>query len=356
VIFIVRDYVGFAVHSAEPGTISTLNIYDVRPASNWHGFFGVSVMVQEFNYQQQYRIDGTGIDIYNLLFPCLEYGIDHEIYASPSDNIDWDSVEPASPEFIDDYFNITSNYMSAQNTFTEQMSIVLGGVNLSGIPATHTYVNSTGQKEYFALGLLKDSLGNPIFVTPIEDFTEGFTGDILNYQLMVAVPSDRPITYYFYSDPYDQCPEGYGEMTLPGNVTGIVTDKATGARQANARVIIAGEMAYTDVNGSYNIELQSGSYYLVALKVGYQNYMTNVTVVPLDTVVVNIPLEKSQEHSKRSLCKGAEGGAAVISSKLTLSSAPQGFWIQLTQPSPQGGRRGPPGALRCIQKSYLMCL
>ncbi|MBW2988011.1 hypothetical protein DRJ48_02970, partial [Candidatus Woesearchaeota archaeon] len=307
-VTIIGYYVGFVVIGAEPGTITTMHIYDVRPAYYWHGFYGVAVMVQEFSITQRYTVDDYGVDLLNLLFPCLEYGEQHEIYAAPSPEIDWGSVKPATPEFIDEYFNITMSYMGAVNTFTENMTVELGNRNITNVPSTHTFVKSGPQQERFDLGILQDGNGVPIFVTHIEDFVEGFTGDVVNYQLMVARPIDEEITYYFFTDPFDSCPEGWGEREPPGNVTGVVTDKATGAPLAYTRVIVGGAMTVTSNNGTYHLSVEAGTYHIVALKVGYNNYVSNVTIFPGQETVKDIQMEKSQEQAKVTQAGGGGTG------------------------------------------------
>ncbi len=305
-LMIVQYYVGYAVLQGEGGTITKMNIADVRLANYWHGFFGVAVMVQEFDYQQKYEIDEYGIDIYNLLFPCLESGESHEVYAALTPDINWETIGPANPEYFDNYFDI-AHLQSASYAFTDNITIELGNRNITGIPATYLFVNSSSQKEKFAQGLLQDGNGNPIIVTNVEGFTAGFTGDVINYQLMVPAWPDLETMYYFFTDPFDTCPEGFGQLEPPGNVTGVVTDATNGNPIAYARVVVAGGIAVTGANGTYMMAVQGGTWKAIAMANNYFNKVLNVTIYSGKTTILNIPLEREAEVSESTRTSSGSG-------------------------------------------------
>ena len=88
--------------------------------------------------------------------------------------------------------------------------------------------------------------GTLVFVSHIEDLATSFKGGTAKYQMLVPVPNSS-VTYYFFTDPNDECPAGYGTGLLgDGIITGYITDSNTGqpvpaghGRAAAARLPVA---------------------------------------------------------------------------------------------------------------------
>ena len=73
-----------------------------------------------------------------------------------------------------------------------------------------------------AMGLLKNSLGEPIFVFKILKNSSVFPNESADFHIMLPVPPGQNPTYYFFQDSTDNCgfPAGIGPYpVLAGNVT-----------------------------------------------------------------------------------------------------------------------------------------
>lgn len=297
-IVLVKDYVGWATSIAgEGGNIYELLI-DVRtPAYLWTGVYGVAVRVLGYTNLQYEDLDGGGMYDINLLFNCLEPNINHEVYAStklPS-LIDFSTLVAADPAEVDAYLNISqydgvSQLMSAENTYTSNISVEIGGIEMI-IPGTYSYGPNNQPSPAFATGLLKDGSGTFVFVSKIfENFTEGFNGRVYNYQMLIPMRNRTDAEmFYFFSDPTDVCPEGEGEMPNKGNIKGYVTTQ-TGIPLSNVIVDISGYATASDTVGFYNLSASEGGYRIYAVKSGYQTYSSNVTIVRNETTIHNIIL------------------------------------------------------------------
>ena len=138
------------------------------------------------------------------------------------------------------------------------------------------------------MGILKDGQGNIIFIThALANFTQGFNGKIYNYQMILPVKNGTNPVYYFFTDPNDVCPVGEGAMPNSGIVIGNVTT-SVGAQLDSVIIDVAGKTTISDANGAYNLTTYAGSYYIYAIKSGYQAYVGNITVVAGNTTVYHI--------------------------------------------------------------------
>ncbi len=94
----------------------------------------------------------------------------------------------------------------------------------------------------------------------------------------------------------------------PGEITGVVTDKATGEELLYANVQLEGTSfgTSTDEAGEFTIhQIPPGDYNLVATYVGYKQKSTPVTVVDGETLEVNIELEY----------EGVQGEEVIVSAQ-----------------------------------------
>lgn len=247
----------------------------------WSGVFGAAVMVTGYTNPQEDTISSCGMYDKNLLFNCMQPGIEHEVMASqvPSTSIGWNSLRAASPADVDAYLGInTTNLMSATRAFSDIISFDIGNTKYT-VPGTYTRKGSSANDSLnFDLGILKDGSGNIIFIThALRNFTRGFNNRFYNYQMILPLINGTNPTYYFFTDPNDVCPEGEGLLPNSGIVQGNVSTN-TGSRLEAVIVDVAGKTTITDINGFYNLSVPAGEYYIFGIKSGYQAYFGNVTI------------------------------------------------------------------------------
>jgi len=292
----VADFIGYTFHSGQGGYIYQINLRYTEQTQTWAGVYGVAVRVPGYTNIIYYSVTGGSMQEANLLFDCLEPGIENEVYASfvPSSSIDWGSVVPATVEDIDTYLEVnTSHVFSASNTFTQSATYEIGTVSYTS-PSTFTFKEGEVIPATFDLGILKDGNGNILIATHIANFTTGFNGRLYNYQMILPVKNGTNPRYYFFTDPNDVCPAGEGEGPEKGNVYGTVTD-TTGIPLQNVIVDVAGYSALTNAIGFYNISTAIGEKNIFAVKTGYAVYYNNVTVEAGNQTLHNIVLETSVE-------------------------------------------------------------
>jgi hypothetical protein len=289
-LLVVKDYVGYASFAGKAGNIYELVIKHHIPVTQWSGMYGVAVRVDGFTVQQSQTFGGGTVDSENLLFDCLAPNAPHEIYASTSSAIDLSSATPASLSEVAAYFQMNeSSFDSPNSTFTQNVTFSVGATSITA-PGTYTYkLDESGVPQTFASAVIKDAGGRIVIVSIITaNFTSGFNGDVINYQVLLPMLSNQSTTtYYFFTDPNDVCPEGQGEAPEQGMLQGNVSNQA-GIRLANAIVEVAGFAALTDATGFYNLTTSVGSRRIFAIKEGYRTYANNVTISLNSTAYHNI--------------------------------------------------------------------
>ncbi|MFH1174609.1 MAG: DUF87 domain-containing protein [archaeon] len=279
-LYIVGKFIGMAFHAGQAGYIYQINILQKQQSAYWMGVYGVAVRVPDYTNEIYYPASGGGMLEANLLFECLQPGIEHEVYASqvPSSSIDWATLQPATTTDVDDYVELSASAAaSGTSTFQITQSYQVGSTTYNA-PATFTYKEGELTPATFDLGVLKDGNGNLVFVTHIMNFTSGFNGRLYNYQLMIPVRFNTTPTYYFFTDRNDVCPEGEGQGASFGRVYGNVTTNA-GIPVEGVIVEVAGYTTLTDANGFYNLSTREGEHNIYAIKTGYNVYKNNVTVI-----------------------------------------------------------------------------
>ncbi|MGC8929905.1 MAG: carboxypeptidase-like regulatory domain-containing protein, partial [Candidatus Woesearchaeota archaeon] len=282
VLIHIKNYIGYMALQTRAGSISELKI-DLRlPASIWSGFYGLGLMVPGYTEQQLDVAIGNTIKNKHLVFDCLKYDEENppEIYASTSPVILWETLSPATTDMVDNYLEVSPDYiMSGTNTFTTTMTIRLGDRNITNIPATHTKKFGAPDSMLFDIGVLRDANNNLVFVTHVTDYVRGFNNELVNYQMLLPVKSDTTPVYYFFRDPYEECPAGPAPA-VNTTLYGYVFDNETLEALANVTIRIQGIEALTDENGFYNITALDGTYNLFGSKEGYHNYITTINLTP----------------------------------------------------------------------------
>jgi len=266
---------------SKAGYITEVNIAEKFATSYWHGIYGLALRVSGFTEQLYDNMTNGEITRQDLFFDCVESGVvgGNEIYASLSPAIDFDSLQPSGITRIDSFTGCSGTVDCASNTFLENMSILVGTRNITGIPSTHTY-RYDGQNDIFDLGILNDS-DNLVYVSHIGSMQRGYNYEkIVNFQMLLPTPPNTSYRYYFFTDPYDTCPAG-GEIgeNINSSVYGYVKDEG-GSALANASINVAGYSTLSDSQGFYNLSflVMPGTHNLIATKSGYEPYFSAVTV------------------------------------------------------------------------------
>jgi len=278
---------GYASYiEGQAGYITEVVVEKVFPTTYWNGLYGLALKVAGFTEMISIDLNGE-IDRQDLFFNCIDTTDPNgnEVYASTSATVDFATLVPATTAEANTFMSCSGRTDCADGTFTQNMSIMLGVQNISGIPSTYTY-RWDGQNEIFNIGLLKDGSGDLVFVTHISTFQKGYSPNVtVNYQMLLPTPENTTVTYYFYTDPYDECPEGGdpGDI-VEVNLSGYVKDEAENPID-NATVMFLGMIVQTDALGWYNFTglVTEGGYFIITQKAGYDDAFSNITVTFTNT-------------------------------------------------------------------------
>lgn len=306
----VSKYVGYASFAGQAGNIYELVIKHHIPVTQWVGVYGVAVRVDGYNFQQSETLTGGNVENSNLLFDCLAPDEEHEVYASvynPTTQLSLDTVLPATTAEIDAFFGLNgSSTDTAANTFVSNVTFEFGSTTITA-PGTYTYkIDESGNPATFATVALKDGSGKIFFGAIATNFTQGFNGDIINYQILMPVLQNQSSTlYYYFTDPNDQCPAGQGTEPLTGNVIGNVSSES-GSRLQDVIVDVAGISGLSSSTGFYNISPPSGTYRIYAIKEGYVPYYNNITVIASTTIVHDIVMVERNNNTDNGVGPGQD--------------------------------------------------
>ena len=285
-LILLSTFVGFYVaqFSGKAGFVYELVLGYHECAAFWSGVAGAAVMVPGFGNDQNVVLSSCGMYEANFLYSCLQPGMHHVIMASqvPSSSVDWATLRAATTDEADNIIGMPSTELTNINkTFTEIEDFQVGS-QIYNVPGTRTRANITGESP-FKMGVLIDGNNNLIFIASVgENFTKGFNNKLFNYQMILPIPNGTNPTYFFFTDPYYQCPAGEGTNPDSGFVEGNVTT-SSGDLLEGVIVDIAGKTTVTDVNGYYKITVTAGNYYIFGIRTGYQAYVGNVTVTAYNT-------------------------------------------------------------------------
>lgn len=265
---------------SKAGYISELNVTIKFQTSYWHGLYGLALRVPGYTELLFEDVNSGEISNTGLFFDCLQQDAigGNEIYASTSPIIDFDSLTPATVSQVDAFTGCTWGIDCASNTFKDKMWIMVGSRNITNIPSSHTY-RWDGDHGIFDIGILNDS-ENLVYVTHVEKLQKGYSPEsTVNFQMLLPMPNSSTKRYYFFTDPYDDCPEGGMGEVIATTVHGYVKDY-DGFPLENITVVVAGVNYTTGPNGIYNISLNlmPGSHNLIAYGDGYDEYFSNISV------------------------------------------------------------------------------
>ncbi|MBD3164470.1 hypothetical protein GF323_04670, partial [Candidatus Woesearchaeota archaeon] len=290
----IKDYIGYAGYkiNATAGYIHQIHIHGIRRDTGWAGFYGF-VIISPSNNQTHWPYEIDKNDYYKTyrydLFFRIHASTGYDMYASTVNqsqlNVSISNLPvPASFSDINNFMGVNStNEFSADNTFNDTMSVNFGGSTISNIPAIHTYpLNSS-----FKVGALKDSSGQLFFVVDTEDYETGFTGTLINYQMMLPLTVNKSalrgwsmqnnLTYYFFPDPISD-PLFNDTITKKGLLKGYVTALNTGNPLDSVLIKVSGSYTSTNGSGYYSVLVYTGNHTVVATKTGYRQYIDDVVV------------------------------------------------------------------------------
>lgn len=294
IIGLLGVYTGYVnYHAGQAGYIYELIIQFEEPDYNWGAIYGASFGVG-VSQQWSFTVDPGGTSEENIFFDCFENGIEHEIYAStiPEAQLDMANLQPATIQDIDDFIGITNfSYDSALNTFTTTISVEYGATQINNIPATHTYVGTGTSQTAFDIGILKDGNDEIVMVAHVfENLTAGFNDRFYNFQMLLPIPNNASVDYYLFSDPNDICLGGSQSPNPRGIVTGNVTD-ISGNFLEDVIIVVGEDSTVTDVNGLYEVTADAGETRVLAIKTGYEVYVSLLNVTANNITYHNIVLD-----------------------------------------------------------------
>jgi hypothetical protein len=273
---------GFSTYvPSQAGYISEINVTIKFQTSYWHGLYGLALRVPGYTEALYEDVDSGEISGTGLFFNCMQQDAvgGREIYASTSQIVNFASLIPATVSQVDSWTGCNGSLDCASNTFLNTMSVMVGATNITNIPSTHTY-RWDGQNGIFDLGILNDS-ENLVYVTHVEQLQKGYSQNTsVNFQMLLPMLPSSTERYYFFTDPYDECPQGGGiGEVISATVYGYVTD-SLGYPLGNITVVLAGVNYTTSSNGFYNIsaEVIQGTHNLFAYGEGYDEYFSTVAI------------------------------------------------------------------------------
>ncbi len=286
---------GYAIYvDSKAGDITGIVIEQKFDTPYWNGIYGLSLRVPGFTEQLSKTFQGE-IGRQDLFFDCIDTSAEggNEIYASTASVIDFAALNPATVQEADAYIGCSDRIDCAEDTFTSTMWVMIGSRNVTNIPATHTY-KWDGENEIFDIGILKDGLGNIIYVTHISTLQKGYSPNVtVNYQMLIPTPDETMLTYYFFTDPNDECPAGGGiGTTVLATIFGYVKD-IYGNPIENASMTFAGITQNTTSSGLYNFSeiLVPGTYNIIAQRASHDDAFRSVNITfENNTVQKNITM------------------------------------------------------------------
>ncbi len=294
-ILFISDYTGLvAFHEGLGGRIYGIRLEHQEPTFNWAGIYGAAFGVGQIQ-PWLFTIDPGSMTEANVFFECLNSDGDTLLFASPvpENQVSISTLQPATIQQIDDFIGIDStHYESATNTFTETMSITLGGNQINNIPAVETRVGSNTQEGYFQAGALVDANDNFIIVTWIKSsLVSGFNDRFYNYQMLVPIEDEQVMDYTLFLDPFVVCPEGDEEEGVFGRIEGVVTD-ISGNPIQGVIVTVGRFSGVSNEVGFYNFSTDVGNRTLFTVREGYKTYIADVLIEEDETTIHNIILEE----------------------------------------------------------------
>ncbi|MBI3026940.1 carboxypeptidase regulatory-like domain-containing protein [Candidatus Woesearchaeota archaeon] len=298
-LVLVKKFTGFAGTqlSAEGGTITSVFIDDRSTSSNWAGAFGLVFSQSEFNEEQSAILDAGTITSVTLVFECQDPSKSiNEMYAIPNSTMNFTDLRAGSTKMIDeDFLNLSNSTRDrANNTFLKNESILLGTTNISGIPAVYTYVSDAPNNSTFFTGILNSSGRLAMVIKVFSTSQINFKGTKVDYQSLLPIRNSTT-KWYFFADPNDECPAGFGSGQLGDSVIDgyVFESNATAVPLPNVTVSAGGNSSVTDSNGHFNFTIPGGVVYqLIGIKEGYLTNITTINTTIGATTLQNLTMAK----------------------------------------------------------------
>ncbi|MEK6943680.1 MAG: carboxypeptidase regulatory-like domain-containing protein [Nanoarchaeota archaeon] len=298
-LLLTKKYTGFVgtAIDSQAGTITAVNLVHKQTSAYWAGVFGLVFSQSSFNEEQASTITAGTISSLTLVFTCVDPNLAiNEIYMSPNATIDFTTLRAGSTSMIDfDFLNLSDTTTErANNSFTRNESILLGGTNISNIPAVYTYVNDAQNYTYFFTGILNSS-GALVLVTKVyANSATSFKGTLIDYQTMLPI-FNSSTRWHFFADPYDTCPSGFGSGQIGESIIeGYVTESGSNVPIVNATVTVGGNFSFTNSQGFFNITTAGGvDYQVISIKEGYLTNITQISTIIGQTTTQNLTMAKS---------------------------------------------------------------
>jgi hypothetical protein len=295
----IKKFIGYAGAEvpAEAGTITTVTIDHRTASSNWHGLYGLVFSESGFSEEQSAVVDPGELSSKIFVFDCVDPNqAQQELYASTNNSIDFSNIKAGTTEMIDtDFLNLTNATRDrANNTFTELVNITVGSTSVINVPAVYTYVNDApDSSKTFFTGILNASGKLVIVARLLQSSSTSFKGTNVKYQMLLPVPNSST-KYYFFADPNDECPAGFGTGQVGDSViTGFVFERNSTIPISGVTVSAGGNSSLTDSNGLFNMTVPGGrDYNLVAIKTGYNTNITEVNTTIGSTTYKNLTMSK----------------------------------------------------------------
>ncbi|HKL23143.1 MAG TPA: hypothetical protein VJ895_00150, partial [Candidatus Nanoarchaeia archaeon] len=236
---------------SQAGDITELTLYRKFDTSYWAGAYGLALRVSDFTELLSGTFSEGEIKRQDIFFDCLQADAvgGPEVYASTSPEVDFDNLIAGDPVKVDSYLGCSGKTECATNTFIKTMNLMVGSRNITDIPSTHTY-RFDGENEVFDLGLLEDG-ENFVYVAHVKNIQPSYDEEkLVIFQMILPVLPGESFEYYFFTDPYDVCPEGGIGNNLAVQLYGYVFDMF-GEPIENASVIVAGFESRSNSEGYY---------------------------------------------------------------------------------------------------------
>ncbi|MBD3253350.1 DUF87 domain-containing protein, partial [Candidatus Pacearchaeota archaeon] len=272
---------GYAPYiDSQAGYVTEINITEYFEVIYWTGIYGLALRVPGYTAQIDEDLDPGEVVEVPLYFDCIQEDAigGPEIYASTSQTVDFNSLQPATHQMIDDFTGCSGSGECSADTYIENLSVMVGATNITDVPGTYT-LKYTGENDIFDIGALNDS-NNLVFFAHLKTIQKGYSSNAtVNYQMILPIPENTTQKYYFFTDPFDECPAGGVGNNINASSWGYVKD-TSGNPIGNATVSVAGSYDTTDSSGFFNVTftVAPGTYNLVGMKSGYIPNFTDVVI------------------------------------------------------------------------------
>ena len=166
----------------EGGNVTVANLSAERSTTNWAGVFG----------------NASGDLILGTDDIFFEWDAEPDIILASNESVDWSTIQRATVEEIDRYYDMEEFSDSAENTFTETTTMTVAGEELIDAPSVDTY-NGTQAQIWTTAGLSDGDV--PVMAG--EAYTNqstAFTGELANYQMLIPVGRETAMSYSMFME------------------------------------------------------------------------------------------------------------------------------------------------------------